>query len=77
MSSTWELVGICFADANRAEELVRQLAFRKELRVEPEKALAAFALWRRPAVVAAPRAEAVTRRHMRGQLATVAVRNGK
>ncbi len=69
MSTTWELVGICFADANRAEELVRELAFRKELRVEPEKALAAFTLWRRPALVAAPRTEAVTSRRTRGQLA--------
>jgi hypothetical protein len=77
MSSTWELVGICFADANRAEELVHELAFRRELRVEPEKALAAFALWRRPALGAAPRSEAVASRRMHGQLATVAVRNGK
>jgi len=69
MSTTWELVGICFADANRAEELVRELAFRKELRVEPEKALAAFTLWRRPALVAAPSTEAVTSRRTRGQLA--------
>jgi hypothetical protein len=77
MSSTWELVGICLADANRAEELVHELAFRKELRVEPEKALAAFTLWRGPAHVAAPRSEAATSRRMHGQLATVAVRNGK
>jgi hypothetical protein len=72
MATTWELVGICFADAGKAEELVRELAFRKELRVDPEKALAAFVLWRRPeaktvtaapqAVTAAPQAVTASRR---------------
>ena len=49
MSITWELVKTSIADAQRADELVHQLAFRRELRIDPEKALAAFALWRRPA----------------------------
>ena len=48
MSTTWELVGVCFADAAKAEALARDLAFRRELRVDPERALAAFVLWRRP-----------------------------
>ncbi len=69
MATTWELVGVCFADAAKAEELVRDLAFRKELRLDPEKALAAFVLWRRPAREAAPAADAAKLR-VRRQLAT-------
>jgi hypothetical protein len=44
MSSTWELMAICTRDAARAEDLVRELAFRRELRLDPQKALAAFEL---------------------------------
>jgi hypothetical protein len=49
MSITWELVKTSIADAQRADDLVHELAFRRELRIDPDKALAAFALWRRPA----------------------------
>jgi hypothetical protein len=49
MSSTWELMAICTRDAARAEDLVRELAFRRELRFDPQKALAAFELRAKPA----------------------------
>ena len=44
MSNTWELISVCIGDAARAEDLVRELAFRRELRLDPQKALSAFAL---------------------------------
>jgi hypothetical protein len=49
MSSTWELMAVCTRDAARAEDLVRELAFRRELRLDPQKALAAFELRGKPA----------------------------
>ena len=49
MSSTWELMAICTRDAARAEDLVRELAFRRELRLDPQKALSAFELRKKPA----------------------------
>ncbi|HJW47864.1 MAG TPA: hypothetical protein VJ726_00445 [Candidatus Limnocylindria bacterium] len=49
MSSTWELMVICIEDATRAEDLARELAFRRELRLDPQKALAAFELRGKPA----------------------------
>ena len=49
MSSTWELMAVCMEDAARAEDLVRELAFRRELRLDPQKALAAFELRGKPA----------------------------
>jgi len=48
MSSTWELMVVCIEDAARAEDLVRELAFRRELRFDPQKALAAFELRAKP-----------------------------
>ena len=48
MSSTWELMVVCIEDAARAEELVRELAFRRELRFDPQKALSAFELRAKP-----------------------------
>jgi hypothetical protein len=48
MSSTWELMAVCIQDAARAEDLVRELAFRRELRFDPQKALAAFDLRAKP-----------------------------
>lgn len=42
MATTWELIAICIEDAARAEELVKQLAFRRELRLDAQRALAAF-----------------------------------
>jgi len=42
MATTWEMVAICMEDAVRAEDLVRELAFRRELRIDPQRALAAF-----------------------------------
>ena len=44
MATTWELLAICLDDAVRAEDLVRELAFRRELRLDPQNALAAFEL---------------------------------
>ena len=44
MSSTWELMVVCIEDASRAEDLVSQLAFRRDLRIDPQKALSAFEL---------------------------------
>jgi hypothetical protein len=48
MATTWELLAICLEDAVRAEDLVRELAFRRELRVDPQKALSAFELRAKP-----------------------------
>jgi len=36
-------------DAVRAEDLARELAFRRELRIDPQKALSAFELRTKPA----------------------------
>ena len=44
MATTWEMIAVCFEDAVRAEDLVRGLAFRRELRLDPQKALSAFEL---------------------------------
>jgi hypothetical protein len=49
MSSTWELMAVCIEDAARAEDLVREVAFRRELRLDPQKALSAFELRAKPA----------------------------
>jgi hypothetical protein len=48
MSSTWELMVVCIEDAARAEDLVRELAFRRELRFDPQQALSAFELRAKP-----------------------------
>ena len=44
MATTWEMITVCIQDAVRAEDLVRELAFRRELRLDPQKALSAFEL---------------------------------
>jgi len=44
MATTWELMAVCIEDAKRAEDLVRELAFRRELRLDPQRALSAFEL---------------------------------
>lgn len=44
MATTWELMAVCIEDAARAEDLVSELAFRRELRLDPQRALAAFEL---------------------------------
>lgn len=49
MSTTWEMIAMALGDAAKAEDLVRELAFRRELRVDPLRALGSFHLWRRPA----------------------------
>jgi hypothetical protein len=49
MATTWELMAVCIEDAARAEDLVTELAFRRELRLDPQKALAAFELRAKPA----------------------------
>jgi hypothetical protein len=48
MATTWELMVVCIDDAVRAEDLVRELAFRRELRLDPQKALSAFELRAKP-----------------------------
>ena len=48
MSSTLDLMAICTRDAARAEDLVRELAFRRELRLDAQKALSAFELRAKP-----------------------------
>ncbi len=48
MSTTWELIESCFADARTAEALVHERSARRELRLDPERALAAFRLWKGP-----------------------------
>jgi hypothetical protein len=49
LSSTWELMTVCIQDAARAEDLAGELAFRRELRLDPQKALSAFELRAKPA----------------------------
>jgi hypothetical protein len=49
MATTWEMIAICMEDAVRAEDLVKELAFRRELRIEAQKALSAFELRAKPA----------------------------
>jgi hypothetical protein len=49
MATTWEMIAVCIEDAARAEDLVKELAFRRELRVDPQKALSAFELGSKPA----------------------------
>jgi hypothetical protein len=49
MATTWEMIAVCMEDAAKAEELVRELAFRRELRIDPQKALSAFELRSKPA----------------------------
>lgn len=44
MATTWEMIAVCVEDAVRAEDLVRELAFRRDLRLDPQKALSAFKL---------------------------------
>ncbi len=48
MATTWELLAMCLQDAVRAEDLARELAFRRELRLDPQKALSAFELRSKP-----------------------------
>jgi hypothetical protein len=48
MATTWETIAVCLEDAIRAEDLVRELAFRRELRLDPLKALSAFQLRSKP-----------------------------
>lgn len=47
MATTWETIAVSIEDAVRAEDLVKELAFRRELRLDPQKALSTFVL-RRP-----------------------------
>jgi len=49
MATTWEMIAVCIEDAVRAEDLVRELAFRRELRLDPQKALSAFEIRSEPA----------------------------
>ena len=44
MSNAWELMAACTRDAARAEDLARELTFRRELRLDPDKALSNFEL---------------------------------
>jgi len=48
MATTWEMIAVSLRDAVRAEDLVRELAFRRELRIDPQKALSAFQLRSKP-----------------------------
>jgi hypothetical protein len=49
MATTWEMIAVCLEDAVRAEDLMTELAFRRELRLDPQKALSAFQLRSKPA----------------------------
>ncbi len=42
MSTVWALIEACFADARKAEELLRSVERRRELALDPEYALADF-----------------------------------
>jgi hypothetical protein len=48
MSTMWALIEVCFADARKAEDMLGKLSARRELRLDPENALAAFVLWKGP-----------------------------
>ena len=48
MSSMWALIEACFADARKAEEMLGDLSAKRELRLDPENALAAFVIWKGP-----------------------------
>ena len=49
MKNTWELMTVCLDDAARAEDLAGDLGFRRELRIDPQRALEVFELRSRPA----------------------------
>jgi hypothetical protein len=49
MATTWEMIAMCMEDAVRAEDLAREIAFRRELRIDPQRALSAFELRAKPA----------------------------
>ncbi len=38
MATTWEMIAVCIQDSVKAEDLARELAFRRELRIDPQKA---------------------------------------
>jgi hypothetical protein len=44
MATMWRLIEMCIADARLAEDLTRDLAARRELRLDPNAALAGFSL---------------------------------
>ena len=46
MATMWTLIEVCIADARRAEDLTSDLTARRELRLDPDSALAGFSLWR-------------------------------
>ena len=46
MATMWTLIETCVMDADRAEALIHDLAAQRERRLDPETALAGFALWR-------------------------------
>ncbi len=64
MSTMWALIEVCFADARKAEELLGELSARRELRLDPENALAAFVVWKGPLSTARLR-KAITPRRSR------------
>jgi hypothetical protein len=45
MATMWTLIEMCIMDARRAEDLTRDIAARRELRLDPDTALAGFSLW--------------------------------
>jgi hypothetical protein len=49
MATTWDMIESCLRDAVTAEDLVPELAFRRELRLDPQNALDAFELRAKPA----------------------------
>jgi hypothetical protein len=44
MATMWTLIEMCIADARLAEDLTRDLTARRELRLDPDAALAGFSL---------------------------------
>ena len=45
MSTMWALIEVCFADARKAEDVLRDFSARRELHLDPDTALAGFVLW--------------------------------
>ena len=63
MSTVWTLIEAVFADARRAEELLRNVERRRDLELDPERALSGFMV--RKGVLATVKVQAVEPRRSR------------
>ena len=65
MATMWALIEVCFADTRKAEDLLRDFAARRELRLDPDIALAGFVLWKGPLAAKETARKALTPRRSR------------